>query len=125
VITQIGACLKQIRESKGYSQQNVADHLGMEQPNYQKFESDKAQPKLDLLQKLADFYKVSLMDLISPEKNSVHIQNNNHNHNGVVVGDVELFQMCLKLKDEIIKVKDDMIHRLERELDAEKKKNLK
>lgn len=84
---QIGTRLRQLRESKGYSQQNVADHLGMEQPNYQKFESDKAQPKLDLLEKLADFYKMSLADLISTDKNTVHIQNNNHNHNGVVMGD--------------------------------------
>lgn len=90
---QIGTRLRQLRENKGYSQQNVADPLGMEQPNYQKFESDRAQPKLNLLEKLADFYKVSLAELISSDENNVHIQNNNHNHNGVVMGDAELFQL--------------------------------
>lgn len=120
---QIGTRLRQLRESKGYSQQNVADHLGMEQPNYQKFESDKAQPKLDLLEKLAGFYNIPLTDLISPDKNTVHIQNNNHNHNGVVIGDAELFQLCIKSKDEIIKAKDELIRHLEHELGAEKNKS--
>ncbi|UXE65770.1 MAG: helix-turn-helix transcriptional regulator [Chryseotalea sp. WA131a] len=120
---QIGTRLRQLRESKGYSQQNVADYLEMEQPNYQKLESDKAQPKLDLLEKLADFYKVSLVDLISSEKNSVHIQNNNHNHNGVVMGDAELFQLCIKSKEEIIKAKDDMISHLQKELESLRKKH--
>ena len=112
---QIGTRIRQLREIKGFSQQHVADYLGMEQPNYHKIESDKAQPKLDVLEKPADFYKVSLAELISPDKNSVHIQNNNHNHNGVVMGDAELFQLCIKAKEE-------MILHLEKELEDERKK---
>ena len=58
----------------------------------------------------------SLGNLVSSNRNSVHIQNNNHNHNGVVIGDVELFQICLKLKDDIIKAKEELISHLENEL---------
>jgi transcriptional regulator with XRE-family HTH domain len=88
-------------------------------------ESDKTQPKLDILEKLASFYKISIADLISPDKNTVHIQNNNHNHNGVVIGDAELFQLCIKAKEDIIKAKDEMIVHLERELENERKKKSK
>ncbi len=119
---QIGTRIRQLREIKGFSQQVVADHLGMAQTNYHKIESDKTQPKLDLLEKIANFYKVSLAELLSPDKNSVHIQNNNHNHNGVVIGDTELFQLFIKSKDEIIKSKEELIGHLERALEAEKKK---
>jgi len=122
---QLGTRIRQLREVKGFSQQVVADYLEMAQSNYHMIESDKTQPKLDILEKLASFYKISIADLISPDKNTVHIQNNNHNHNGVVIGDAELFQLCIKSKEDIIKAKDEMIVHLERELENERKKKAK
>jgi hypothetical protein len=35
----------------------VADHLGMEQPNYHKLESDTSKVRIVHLEKLADLYK--------------------------------------------------------------------
>jgi transcriptional regulator with XRE-family HTH domain len=55
---QLGTRIRQLREVKGFSQQVVADYLGMAQSNYHMIESDKTQPKLDILEKLASFYKI-------------------------------------------------------------------
>jgi transcriptional regulator with XRE-family HTH domain len=115
---KIGTRIKQFREIKGYSQQVVADHLSMTQANYHKLESDKYEIRLEYLEKLAVLYKVSLADLISNEKTTVNIQNNNHNHNGVVMGDPELFKNLLDSKNELLKLKDEKIVWLEQQLKA-------
>lgn len=101
---------------RGYSQQVVADHLGMTQANYHKLESDKTDIRLEYLEKLAELYKVSLAELISTDRNSVHIQNNNHNHNGVVLGNPDYIQSLLGAKDELLKLKDEKIAWLEKQL---------
>jgi transcriptional regulator with XRE-family HTH domain len=97
-MTEIGSRIKMQRERLGYSQQVVSDFLGMSQSNYHNIESDKVQPKLEHLEKLAEFFKVSLLDLISTEKSSINVQNNTQNHNGIVIGDAELFHLLLKAK---------------------------
>jgi hypothetical protein len=43
----------------------------------------------------------------------------------VVIGDAELFQLCIKSNEDIIKAKDEMIVHLERELENERKKKSK
>jgi transcriptional regulator with XRE-family HTH domain len=113
---KVGTRIKQLREAKGFSQQVVADHLGMTQANHHKLESDKTHVRLEYLEKLADFYKVSLTELIDLRNSVVHIENNTHNHNGVVLGDLEALQQVLAVKDELIKLKDEKIAWLEEKI---------
>lgn len=118
---KVGTRIKQLREIKGFSQQVVADHLGMTQANYHKLESDKSDIKLEYLEKLALLYKVSLADLITTEHSLVHIQSNSYNHNGVVIGDSDFIKGLLKAKDELLKLKDEKIAWLEQQLNATRK----
>ena len=53
---KIGYRLKQMREKRNLSQKQIAAELQMTQANYHKIESDKGEPKLSALKKLADFY---------------------------------------------------------------------
>jgi transcriptional regulator with XRE-family HTH domain len=54
----IGIKIKDLREKKHLSQQEVADELGMTQSNYHKLESDKIQIKLNVMKKLASFFDI-------------------------------------------------------------------
>lgn len=91
---QLGAKIKQLRETHGYSQQVVADHLGMTQANYHKLENDKADIRLDYIEKLAGFYKVSIADIISSDKNVFNINNStNHNVGIITSADKEKIEM--------------------------------
>jgi transcriptional regulator with XRE-family HTH domain len=112
----LGTRIKQLREAKGYSQQVVADHLGMTQANYHKLESDKSEIRLDHLEKMAELYKISLAEIITADRSTVHIENNNHNHNGVVLGEHSYIQNLLNTKDELLKLKDEKIAWLEAQL---------
>ena len=55
----------QLRHKMAYTQDYVADQLGVAQSTYSRFESDEVQPKCDLLPKIAKLYNVPIQELFS------------------------------------------------------------
>jgi transcriptional regulator with XRE-family HTH domain len=51
--------IKELREENGLTQQAVAEFLNVKQNTYSQYENGKRQLSIDLLIKLAKFYKVS------------------------------------------------------------------
>ncbi len=60
--------LKELREQEKLTQQEIAQKLNATQQNYARWESNKNYPNIDMLIKIADYYKVSL-DYICNHKN--------------------------------------------------------
>lgn len=52
--------LKELREQEKLTQHEIAKILNATQQNYARWESGKNQPTLEMLCKIADYYKVSL-----------------------------------------------------------------
>ena len=51
--------LKELREENCYTQSQIAEHLNIKQNTYSQYENEKRQLPIDVLIKLAKFYKVS------------------------------------------------------------------
>lgn len=51
--------LKELREENGLTQQAVAEYLNVKQNTYSQYENEKRQLPIDVLIKLAEFYKVT------------------------------------------------------------------
>ena len=51
--------LKDLREDRDLSQKQVADYLGMKQPQYNRYERGLRDVPTDVLIRLAQFYKTS------------------------------------------------------------------
>ncbi len=51
--------LKDLREDRDLSQQQVADYLGMKQPQYSRYERGLRDIPTDILIRLAQFYQTS------------------------------------------------------------------
>lgn len=51
--------LKQLREENNISQTEIADYLNIKQNTYSQYETGKRQLPIDMLIKIAKFYKVS------------------------------------------------------------------
>lgn len=64
----IGKNLKMLREVKNKSQQEVCNDLNIEQSTLANYENDKRVPKIDILIKIAKYYKVSVDYLLGIEK---------------------------------------------------------
>ena len=60
--------LKAVREKKRVSQQDVADYLGITRQAYSHYEVGRRKPDYETLLKLAEFYGVSVLDLLEAEK---------------------------------------------------------
>lgn len=72
----LAANLKKHRLRKGVSLQDVADAVGVSKPHIWKLErddSEKVNPSLELLEKLAVYYKTSIASLISEEEDKVTV----------------------------------------------------
>ena len=56
--------LRELRKLKGVTQKNVAESIGLSERAYQYYELEKKEPTLGNINKLADFFDVSVDYLI-------------------------------------------------------------
>lgn len=59
--------IRQLRDKAGASQQDVADAIGIARATYASLEADRRPPNLDEITKLAEYYQISISELISGE----------------------------------------------------------
>lgn len=70
----LGIRLKELRKKHGLTQKSLADILLIDNSSISKYENDKAIPENELLQRIADFFSVSVdyllgrSDISSPKK---------------------------------------------------------
>lgn len=62
-----GSKIKEIRQQKGLTQKQLGDMCGMYESQIRKYETGKANPKIETLQKIADALKVSVYELFSDD----------------------------------------------------------
>lgn len=67
----LGQRLARLRKEKAYTQNDIADKLGVTAQAVSKWENDQASPDVDLLIKLSDMYEISLDELLGKEKKTV------------------------------------------------------
>lgn len=74
----LGDRLRQLRESKGWSQRYVASKIGMKQSStYANWEYGLRDPDTDTLSRLADLYEVTTDDLLGRESNPESLPKDN------------------------------------------------
>ena len=64
----IGKILKELRQSFGLTQEELAKRLDISRVNYTRYETDKVKPDYDTIVKIADFFDVSLDDIFGRKK---------------------------------------------------------
>ena len=80
----IGGKLQHAREYKNYSQEYMADQLGVTQSTYCRWEKGEVLPKLDTLEKAATVLEIPVQALLNSEP-FVLTQHNNTNGSGYIV----------------------------------------
>lgn len=63
----IGSRLTALRNNRGLTQEQVADALNVKRARYNSWENNIANPGLDLLKSIANFFNVSTDDLLENE----------------------------------------------------------
>lgn len=62
--TGLGKRLKEVREQKGLTQNDVAQALGVQRPTYARWENESREPDIETLYKLANFFETSVSYLL-------------------------------------------------------------
>ena len=88
----IGNKIKKIRESKGFSQKEVALNLNMNPSQYSKIENGKVDPQCSSIEKIAIALGVNLSDVFAQE-------NNLENINSIDKSIIEKVQLIDQLDD--------------------------
>ena len=65
-----GEFLKQLRKSKGLTQEQLAEHFNLSSRTVSRWETGSNMPSVDMLIELADFYDVDIRQIIDGEKKS-------------------------------------------------------
>ncbi len=101
---KIGNKLRQLRMNRGYSQEYIAEILGVSQKTYSNMENDKTNISIEVLKKIAEEYKVDMIELLSDGK--VVVQHNNFSDTSSLQGiiynhtsDELINQLKLRIED--------------------------
>jgi transcriptional regulator with XRE-family HTH domain len=99
----IGSRIRKIREQKGFSQENIANELGITQPSYARLEKEDDRISITRLVSIADILKTSVAELINEKADKIVNQQNSENPQAFIrnifQADKEHIQT---LKDEIV-----------------------
>ncbi len=72
----LGSKLRILRAAHNYTQQFVAEALGVGQPTVSRWEKDEDRIHISDLRKVSDLYKVSMEWLMSPDSVVMHVHDN-------------------------------------------------
>jgi transcriptional regulator with XRE-family HTH domain len=79
----LGRRLYHLRTDKEYSQEYMADRLGVTQSTYSRWEAGEVMPKLDMLKRVAEVLEVPEQQLLSPE--AFFLTQHNNSGSGYIV----------------------------------------
>ncbi|MFN8274114.1 MAG: helix-turn-helix domain-containing protein [Flavobacteriaceae bacterium] len=103
---RIGSRLRKLRLEKGYKQEYIADVLKVSQKTYSNMENDKTAISLDTLKKIAEEYKIDLLDLLTPD--TPIIQNNTAIENSTFQSGIIINQLSEELINQIKERVEDL-----------------
>lgn len=84
----LAAKLTELRQSRGISQKELADYLGITREAYSHYERSTREPNLEAIMKLVNFYGIQVSDLIN--ETTIPIS---HNSEGTGGGSVKAYRM--------------------------------
>lgn len=115
---EIADKIRKLREEHGWSQEKVAESLGITSNGYAKIERGETKINIRRLEELAELFGVDVLELVNADNKHV-IFFSNENSESVVLGGnygtingtdvLQVMQKVILQKDEIIRQKDETI----------------
>jgi transcriptional regulator with XRE-family HTH domain len=107
---ELGDNIRKIRELKGFSQQNLADKIKVDQKTISRIEKGDLSPKFDTLIAISKVLSVTLSQLLSFNESLIFNNYNQYqqggNYNAYINTEIEkieeLYKQLLREKDEVI-----------------------
>ncbi|MCG7411536.1 helix-turn-helix domain-containing protein [Moraxella nonliquefaciens] len=116
--------IRELREERHWTQEQMAEKLGLTRNGYAKIETGKSTPNLERLDEIASLFGVKLFELLKLDSKSVvyqigenyHGNNNYYNNNEKLQeqihqlhNDIEKLRLIIAHKDELLNQKNEYI----------------
>jgi len=116
-MNKIGRTIRQHREIKGYSQEYMADLLGINQSSYSKIENDSTKITVDRLFDIAHHLEVDVTQLMGLGRQTVFNKKNNQSANANSFEHVEnVYQESKEVFQKFVSTLEKKIEHLEEEI---------
>lgn len=113
---QVHDIIRKLREEKRWSQEEMANRVGMSKNGYAKVERGESRPSLDRLEKITQVLGIEMTELFNEDKKSIVLINENSQNSAnyyssdqQLIAEVERLKLELSYKDIIIAQKDEQI----------------
>lgn len=115
----IGDKLKLLRESYNYTQEYVADQLGMSQSGYSRIESNLTHLNAEMLKRIAELFNVSPSELLSNQPSIVNFESTIHGQGIAHIDNFFSFQR--EFVEKMVASKDEQIAALQKTVELVEK----
>ncbi len=118
-----GSKIKVIRELRNFSQEYMAEKLGIKQNSYSNIENNQTKLTTEMLQKIANVLEVSPLDIMNFQPAVINFTNTQNGHNGFgyiqtfVSDQKEITEKLIASKDSEIASKNVEIARLTKQVE--------
>lgn len=114
-----GQKLRVYREFRNYSQEYIAEKLGITQNAYSRIETNQTRLSADRLRQIADILTIPLSYLLSDSEPELNFGNgtNDKHMNELIVQTTRLYDQIIRTKDEKIVALEDEIVNLRKDRD--------
>lgn len=114
--------IRELREQNNWTQEQMADKLGITRNGYAKIERGESMPNLERLNEIATLFGVEVTELLDNKNFICQIIDNNsntinYNSNQNLIAEIEKLKLFLSYKDELLAQKDKEIELLRKLLD--------
>lgn len=114
--------IRELREQNNWTQEQMADKLGITRNGYAKIERGESMPNLERLNEIATLFGVEVTELLDNKNFICQIIDNNsntinYNSNQNLIAEIEKLKLSLSYKDELLAQKDKEIELLRKLLD--------
>lgn len=114
--------IRELREQNDWTQEQMAEKLGITRNGYAKIERGESMPNLERLNDIATLFGVEINELLDNKNFICQIIDNNsntinYNSNQNLIAEIEKLKLSLSHKDELLSQKDKEIELLRKLLD--------
>ncbi|UYZ70267.1 helix-turn-helix domain-containing protein [Moraxella bovis] len=114
--------IRELREQNDWTQEQMAEKLGITRNGYAKIERGESMPNLERLNDIATLFGVEITELLDNKNifcqiSESHSNTINYNSDQSLVSEIEKLKLTLSYKDELLAQKDKEIELLRKLLD--------
>ena len=115
--------IRTIRETRNWSQEDMAEKMNMSKNGYAKIERVETKLNLHKLEQIANIFNIDVLELIKNDDKNVLFFMNDHNTNYYgsnenLASEIDRLKLTISHKDELLKQRDLVIEQKDSEISA-------